>query len=225
MTLPLYRVLPIRPPKAPRLPAAPVEYDQRFIDATLSILRQYFNEIDNLAQPLTDTYGGSYLQFPFGSFYDTTSQYAASTTTAYPITLNNTSFSNTVTIVSGSRITFAIGGYYNVQFSAQLSNYDNAPQDIDIWFRQNGTDITNSNSKFGLAARKSAGDPYHTIGTVNLFVQAAASDYVELVWRSSIVSSAGAGAYIETYVAGTTPTRPATPSMIVTAQFVSANFP
>jgi hypothetical protein len=45
------------------------------------------------------------------------------------------------------------------------------------------------------------------------------------VWRSSIVSSAGAGAYIETYVAGTTPTRPATPSMIVTAQFVSANFP
>jgi hypothetical protein len=32
---------------APRLPAAPVEYDQRFVDALLSILRQYFNALDN----------------------------------------------------------------------------------------------------------------------------------------------------------------------------------
>ena len=32
---------------APRLPAAPVEYDQRFMDALLSILRQYFNGLDN----------------------------------------------------------------------------------------------------------------------------------------------------------------------------------
>ena len=32
---------------APRLPAAPVEYDQRFMDALLSILRQYFNSLDN----------------------------------------------------------------------------------------------------------------------------------------------------------------------------------
>ena len=32
---------------APRLPAAPVEYDQRYIDSLLSILRQYFNGLDN----------------------------------------------------------------------------------------------------------------------------------------------------------------------------------
>lgn len=31
---------------APRLPAAPVEYDQRYIDSLLSILRQYFNGLD-----------------------------------------------------------------------------------------------------------------------------------------------------------------------------------
>jgi hypothetical protein len=33
--------------KAPRLPAAPVQYDQQFMDALLSILRQYFNSLDN----------------------------------------------------------------------------------------------------------------------------------------------------------------------------------
>jgi len=32
---------------APRLPVAPVEYDQRFMDALLGILRQYFNGLDN----------------------------------------------------------------------------------------------------------------------------------------------------------------------------------
>ena len=32
---------------APRLPAAPVEYDQRYIDTLLGILRQYFNSLDN----------------------------------------------------------------------------------------------------------------------------------------------------------------------------------
>jgi hypothetical protein len=32
---------------APRLPVAPIEYDQRFMDSLLSILRQYFNALDN----------------------------------------------------------------------------------------------------------------------------------------------------------------------------------
>jgi hypothetical protein len=32
---------------APRLPVAPVEYDQRFMEEFLRILRIYFNQIDN----------------------------------------------------------------------------------------------------------------------------------------------------------------------------------
>jgi hypothetical protein len=32
---------------APRLPAAPVEYDQRFMDEFIRILRLYFTQIDN----------------------------------------------------------------------------------------------------------------------------------------------------------------------------------
>lgn len=32
---------------APRLPAAPVEYDQRFMDEFIRILRLYFAQIDN----------------------------------------------------------------------------------------------------------------------------------------------------------------------------------
>ena len=32
---------------APRLPAAPVEYDRNYIDSLTGILRQYFNALDN----------------------------------------------------------------------------------------------------------------------------------------------------------------------------------
>lgn len=38
--------------RAPQLPVAPTEYDARYIDQLLSILRLYFNQLDN-AGPIT----------------------------------------------------------------------------------------------------------------------------------------------------------------------------
>ena len=218
MTLPLYRVRPIIPPKNPRLPAAPVEYDQRFIDATLGILRQYFNTIDNFAQPLTDTYGGAYLQFPYGAFSSDQDQ-TATANTATLMTLNTTDFSNTVTI-SSSKITTAIAGYYNLQFSVQLENNDNAPQDVYIWLKQNGTDITGSTGVVGMPARKSVGDPFHAIYGWNYFVKMAANDYIEIYW-----STTNANVTIQYYAASGTPTKPSTQSVVATLSFVSANLP
>jgi len=40
---------------APRLPAAPAEYDRTFIDSLTSILRQYFNGLDNAGPILAST--------------------------------------------------------------------------------------------------------------------------------------------------------------------------
>lgn len=205
--------------RAPALPVPSNEYDRAQQDQFGNALRLYFNRLDNYLANLSTSggTGGSQLYFPYGAFYDTTTQTVASTTTAYPITINSTAYSNTVSIVSSSRITLTIDGYYNIQFSAQLANYDNASQDIDIWFRKNGTDIANSNSRFGLVPRKAVGDPSHIIQTVNIYVSVVAGDYVELVWCSS-----NTNAKIEAYVAGTSPTRPAVPSIIATVQFVSA---
>ena len=64
---------------------------------------------------------------PYGAFQDTTDQSAASTTTAYAITLNTTDFSNGVSVVSNSRITFATGGIYDIKFSIQFANADSRP--------------------------------------------------------------------------------------------------
>jgi hypothetical protein len=42
---------------APRLPAAPVEYDQKFIDQLTNILRLYFTQLDNASPMLAASQG------------------------------------------------------------------------------------------------------------------------------------------------------------------------
>lgn len=204
-------------PQPPNLPYAPQEWNPQYQEQLNNVLRLYFNRLSNVTKNLLGPDGGQFINIPFGSFYDTTDQTATSTTASYPITINTTSLSNEVSIENNSQITFATEGVYNIQFSIQLSNNDNATQDIDIWFVKNGVDIANSNSRFGLAPRKSAGDPYHVIGTVNFIESFSANDYVELYWRTSSTN-----AYIEYYSAPSTPTRPAIPSVILTATFVSS---
>jgi hypothetical protein len=119
-------------------------------------------------------------------------------------------------MVSNSRFTVEYAGMYNLQFSIQLENLTTAIESIDIWFRKNGTDILASNSRFGVSARKGAGDPSHLIAGLNYFIDMQANDYVELVWCTTDVL-----AKIVNYAAGTSPTRPSVPSVIATMSYVS----
>ena len=153
---------------------------------------------------------------PYGAFQDSTDQTAASTTVAYPMTFNTTDYSNGVYLSNSSRLNVRNAGVYNLQFSAQLENQDNAQHDVDIWFRKNGTNIASSNSLFTIPARKSASIYGHVIASLNFFVELAANDYVEIMWRaeSTLIS-------IEQTPAQTSPTRPATPSVIATMQAIS----
>jgi hypothetical protein len=155
---------------------------------------------------------------PYGAFQDSTDQTAASTTAAYAITFNTTDFSNGVYLSNSSRLNVRNSGLYNLEFSIQFKNTTNDSQDAEVWFRKNGTDIAASNSRFGLAPRKAAGDPSHIIGALNFYVELVAGDYVELMWKVS-----DTGVSIEYYAAGTSPTRPATPSVITTMSYVSTS--
>jgi hypothetical protein len=103
-----------------------------------------------------------------------------------------------------------------LQFSIQFKNTTNDGQDVDVWFRKNGTNIDNSNSRFHLTQRKSSGDPSHLIAALNFFVSLAANDYVEIMWRPTDI-----GVSLEHFATSSTPTRPAIPSVIATLSFVS----
>jgi hypothetical protein len=203
-------------PAVPSLSSSGEVYSQSVQNQNNGILRLFFIKLANVIQSVIGPRGGKFLNNPYGAFQDGTDQIAANTTTAYPITFDTTDFANGVTLSNSSRLNVTDSGIYNIQFSLQLVNTTSSSQDIDIWFRKNGTNIDKSNSRYGLAPRKSAGDSFHTICAVNFFVDLNANDYVEIVWRTSDV-----GAYIEHYVASSTPTRPSIPSVIATMSFVS----
>jgi hypothetical protein len=203
-------------PAIPSLGTSGVVYSQTVQNQNNGLLRLFFTKLVNSIQSVIGPKGGRYLNNPYGAFQDSTDQVAASTTVAYPVTFNTTDFSNGVTIVSNSRITVADDGIWNLQFSLQFTNTTNASQDVDVWFRVNGTNIANSNSRYGLAPRKGAGDPFHIIMALNYFASLNATDYIEIMWRTS-----DTGVSIEQYASGTSPTRPAVPSAIVTMSFVS----
>jgi len=151
---------------------------------------------------------------PYGSFYDVNDQSAASTTTAYAITLSNTDLTNNVYLSNSSRINVRAAGKYNFQFSIQFANDDSQIQDVDVWIRKNGSDVASSNSRFSIDS-KHGSVKGHVIAALNLFVDLAANDYIELVWATSSTL-----VIIEQIPAQSSPTRPATPSVIATMQFV-----
>jgi len=203
-------------PSIPSLGYPPEVYERRNFNENNSALNIFFRKLTTNLGSLFGPRGGKFMNNPHGAFQDSTDQVAANTTTAYPVTFNTTDFANGVTIASGSRITVADAGIWNLQFSIQFTNTTNSSQDVDVWFRVNGTNVANSNSRFGFAPRKSPGDPYHTIAAMNYFVSLNATNYVEIMWRPT-----DTGVSIEQYAAGTSPTRPAVPSAIVTMSFVS----
>ena len=207
--------------KAPALPLAPVEYQQKYADDLANILRLYFTQIDTLISQLRVGELNT-LALPYGSFADTTTQ-TTTANTATVMTLNTTDFSNGVSVVTSggkaSRITAATAGIYNFQWSGQFQNTDNAQHDISVWVRKNGTDIVGSTGFISIPARKAAGagNEGHGVYGWNFFFSLNANDYVELWWSVN-----NAAVSIEAYPVGTSPTRPSTSSLVVTMAFVSA---
>jgi hypothetical protein len=203
-------------PAQPNIGSPGEVYDRLFFSQTLGNVGNYANRVTNALGALFGPRGGKYMNAPYGAFQDSTDQVAANTTTAYAITFDTTDFSNGVTLSNSSRLNVSQAGIYNVQFSIQFKNTTNDGQDVDLWFRKNGTNIANSNSRFHLTQRKSSGDSSHLIASLNFFVSMNANDYVEIMWRPTDV-----GVSIEHFAASSTPTRPAVPSAIVTLSFVS----
>jgi hypothetical protein len=203
-------------PAVPNLPLGTPEYERRYQDQFANVLRLYFNQLRNALSELFGNAGGKFIAFPYGAF----SSYLTQTTTANTatlMTLSQTDFSNGVSI-SSSKITADNAGIYNLQFSTQFQNTDNAQHDISIWLRQNSVDIVGSTGFISIPARKAAGagNEGHGIYGWNYYVQMAAGDNIQIYW-----STDNASVTIQTYAASTGPTRPSTASVVVTFSFVS----
>ena len=145
-----------------------------------------------------------------GIFYDTTNQASLGADLVNTVSYNTTEKSIGVSIVNGTRITFAQTGTYNIQFSLQLSKTDAGTDLVDVWLAKNGANVADTNTM--IEVRDNNGK---NVAAWNFMFDAVAGDYYELKWSSpdhemSILYRA----------AQTTPTRPATPSVIMTVQQV-----
>ncbi len=115
-----------------------------------------------------------------------------------------------------SRISVDFEGLYNIQFSVQVVNTSVQIHDIEIWFRKNGVDIPNSNSKWSVP-NSHGGVDGHLIAALNFYTDLAPGDYLEIMWYAN-----DSALSLQTLPASTSPTRPAIPSVIMTASYVSA---
>jgi hypothetical protein len=215
----------LRPSKAPNLPIAPVEYSQLYQDQFGNVLRLYFNQIDNFSSSLGGPDGGKYMQFPHISAYDSTKQYALSNTTTtvlWDTLVSNLGF----TLNANSSATCQISGVYKIDYSLQFANNDNAIHAADVWLKINGTNVTESATRFTLQARKSASLFNYVCGYSHATFEVAAGDVVTLVWASDKVATANGsstGIFIDALPASASPyDRPSIPSAIGTIAFVSA---
>ena len=134
----------------------------------------------------------------------------------YVISPSQTVASTTITGTVTSKIYVDTAGAYNIQFSLQLSNSDTSSEyETDVWLKYNGADLPNSNSVVTVP-KKHSGLNGQIIIALNYFLEMKDGDYFELAWHTN-----GTTVFIETIPAGTTPTRPAAPSAILTVNYVS----
>ena len=152
----------------------------------------------------------------YGAFHSSTTQTPAAINTAYAMSFDATDYSNGVTLVSGTQLKASTAGLYNLQFSAQLSSTDSSIHDVSIWFRKNGTDITASNSMVSVQSKHGAING-QLLPAWNFFVQLSANDYLEIMWSTSSTNVS-----LQATGTQTSPTRPATPSVIATMDRVHA---
>jgi hypothetical protein len=215
--------------RAPALPLATIDYDQRQQDQFQYALRLYFNRLDETLSNLSSNTGGGLLGFPFIEASDSGTQYATGNNTPTIVNWDTTALGNGFTLNVGNTATAQVSGIYKITYSLQFANNANGIYDAVVWLRINGStsaaDVPNSTTNFSVPARKSAGVPSFVCGYSEVVFALNAGDEVGLWWGTDLAatSGGGTGVYIYSEVAQTTPMAyPATPSAIGSITFVSA---
>jgi hypothetical protein len=154
----------------------------------------------------------------YGSFCDVTDQTGnTGTPTAVKFGTNIINSAGVTVVTDGSnltRITLADAGTYILSYSLQCANSDAADQDVSVWLRLNGTDITNTGRKQTVPK---TGDGGQQVVTATYTVVATAGQYVQVMWLPENV----AVTLDHTAAAAGPPAVPAIPSSYVVVERVA----
>lgn len=209
----------LKTPASPRLPdPGPAGVNAGYMIGFINVLRLYLNQASNLFQLLFGPLGGVYLQNPHALLMSDEDQTNAGITVSNQISFNQPIITQGIRVENSDEIYFDQAGQYLVTFTLQVSNRSNAVQEFEVWAGYNGADYPLSNSRFDLPARKSASINSHVVPTITgiFTVVNPQTEYLVINWWASSTD-----VYLEHYAAGTSPTRPEIPSVIMTINFVS----
>lgn len=159
------------------------------------------------------------ITLPYGMFMDNADQLNPDTTAANTLRYNTPIFGSGIRVVDDTKLFFDYPGQYLINASCQVVNKSNSIQEFELWAVNTGTNYPLSNTRFDVPPRKSTGVWGHAVAAIaGIFtVNDPVTEYLEMAWwgQSTDVN-------IEYYPARTSPTRPAIPSVILTAQYLSA---
>lgn len=140
-------------------------------------------------------------------------------TGVYTVTISQEVTSTTIQGSRASKLLFDYAGQYLINVSLQAANRENLISEFELWAKNTGVNYPLSNTRFDLPVRKSALIWGHaTPSTVGIFtVNDPANEYLEMAWWAQLPE-----VYLEHYDPDVNPTRPAVPTVILTAAFISA---
>lgn len=142
---------------------------------------------------------------------DTTDQAIANVANAQVITFDTDNHHENITRTSSSRFTATKKGSYLITFSGIAQG--TATKRLEFWLRVNGNDIANSNTAYVFK-----GTAQGAVIACSFIEHLEVNDYFEFwTWGDDVTCKWDATA------AGTSPTRPAIPSIIMTCNYVSGD--
>lgn len=155
----------------------------------------------------------------YGSFYDTTNQVSAGTTSANLININSTSTANGVSLDNNSKIVISTAGAYYVNILGQFKfTGGGSGGSITVWHTVNGVQIPDSSYTFYLPTNNN----YEVLANVEFISDFNAGDYIQFYWWSNTSPAANVG--LRYTAAGSNPTRPASPSVNVVVSQLNQSF-
>jgi hypothetical protein len=205
-------------PQPPRLPDHPPAYSSGVMMTVNNVLRLYFNRLSNLLGALVGPNGGAYIQNPHAMLMSNQDQTNPSITGANQLTFNQPVITQGIRVENTDEIWFDEPGQYLVTFTLQVTNRGNTAAEFEVWAGYNGTNYPLSNTRFDIPARKTATIWAHIVPAITgiFTVTNPDTEYLTIKWWSDSTD-----VYLEHYAAGTSPTRPEIPSVILTVNLVS----
>jgi hypothetical protein len=205
-------------PQPPRLPDHPPAYSSGVMMTVNNVLRLYFNRLSNLLGALVGPNGGVYIQNPHAMLMSNQDQTNPSITGANQLSFNQPIITQGIRVENTDEIWFDEPGQYLVTFTLQVTNRGNSAAEFEVWAGYNGSNYPLSNTRFDIPARKSNTIWSHIVPAITgiFTVTNPDTEYLTIKWWSDSTD-----VYLEHYAAGTSPTRPEIPSVILTVNLVS----